>query len=338
MKAGTILGRVFCRSKNIALRPHDRFPWTSGTYRKGGHAMNKKMLHAMTGLFALCLMAGSALALEAKFDYCCDAATSSPCGDFTCVFDASASDGDIYRYDWEFRRYLREDNESQYGTRSGKQVTYTYTLVRCRDYEYYATLTVSDAQGNQNKLTRRIGPSMCEDISVNQDPIADFTITCIYLDCSFDGTASYDPDGEIVDYYWNFGGVGLSADGQTASHTYESPGTYTVLLQVTDNEGAVGRKWITHTVEEYTPPPPPGFNLTAEGYKARGGLQKVDLSWTGTMSDYVNVFRNGDWIVTTPNNGFYTDHINLRGRGTYTHQVCESWTNICSNEVTTVFE
>lgn len=300
--------------------------------------MRKKMLSVMVGLFALCLTAGSAVALEADFHYCCDAATASPCSNFTCVFDASATEGDIYRYDWEFRRYLREDNESQYGTRSGKQVTYTYTLVRCRDYEYYATLTVSDAQGNQNKLTRRIGPSKCEDISVNQDPIADFTITCTYLDCFFDAGASYDPDGWIVDYYWNFGGVGLSAGGETASHTYESPGTYTVLLQVTDNEGAVGRKWITHTVEEYTPPPPPGFNLTAEGYKARAGLQKVDLSWTGATSSNVDVYRNGAKIDITPNDGSYIDNINLRGRGTYTHQVCESGTDICSNETTTVFE
>jgi len=300
--------------------------------------MRKKMLSVMFGLFALCLFAGSAVALEANFDYCCDAGTQFPCSDFTCVFDASVSEGDISQYQWEFRRYLRGDRESEYGTRSGKQVTYTYRVERCRDYEYYATLTVSDAQGNKNKLTRRIGPSNCENIQVNQDPIADFTITCIYLDCIFDATDSYDPDGQIVDYYWNFGGVGLSAGGETASHTYESPGTYTVLLQVTDNEGAVGKKWITHTVEEYTPPPPPGFNLTAEGYKARGGLQKVDLSWTGATSSNVDVFRNGVFIDTTANDGSFTDNINLRGRGTYIHQVCESRVDICSNETTTVFE
>lgn len=116
-------------------------------------------------------------------------------------------------------------------------------MVRCRNYEYYATLTVSDVQGNKNKLTRRIGPSKCEDIPVNQSPIADFTINCNYLECYFDATNSYDPDGEISRYYWNFGGYYINGEGQTTYHTYESPGTYSVLLEVTDNEGAVGRKW-----------------------------------------------------------------------------------------------
>ncbi|MBI1973823.1 PKD domain-containing protein, partial [Candidatus Micrarchaeota archaeon] len=51
------------------------------------------------------------------------------------------------------------------------------------------------------------------------------------------GTAS-DPDGIIISYSWNFGD-GRTGSGQTASHTYLSPGTYTATLTVMDNRGAV---------------------------------------------------------------------------------------------------
>jgi PKD repeat protein len=54
---------------------------------------------------------------------------------------------------------------------------------------------------------------------------------------SFDGSDSYDPDGYIVDYIWDFGD-GNSANGVTALHTYTAPGSYTVTLTVVDNDGA----------------------------------------------------------------------------------------------------
>lgn len=63
------------------------------------------------------------------------------------------------------------------------------------------------------------------------------------------------------------------------------------------------------------------------------GRHTVDLSWTGTTSISIDVYRN----VTVPNNGFYTDHPNGRGHATYTYRVCEASTGTCSNQVTVTF-
>ncbi len=56
----------------------------------------------------------------------------------------------------------------------------------------------------------------------------------------FDGSASSDPDGSIVDYHFDFGNAEPAQSGSatSAQHTFTSDGTYLVTLTVTDNEGA----------------------------------------------------------------------------------------------------
>ncbi|MCC7007566.1 MAG: PKD domain-containing protein [Acidobacteria bacterium] len=54
----------------------------------------------------------------------------------------------------------------------------------------------------------------------------------------FDSSASTDPDGEIVSYRWTFGDGG-SANGVRVSNQYDFPGTYKVVLTVTDDAGRV---------------------------------------------------------------------------------------------------
>jgi Kelch motif len=87
-----------------------------------------------------------------------------------------------------------------------------------------------------------------------------------------------------------------------------------------------------------TPTPTPvQITLHARGYKVHG-LQTVDLFWSGPTSGYIDIYRNGVLIVTVPNQGgFYTDHINRSGRGTYTYRVCVAGTGNCSNQVTVRF-
>src|ERR1019366_10187139 len=61
----------------------------------------------------------------------------------------------------------------------------------------------------------------------NRAPVASFTDSCVSTACSFDASASQDPDGTIAKYDWSFGD-GQSGTGQTITHTYASSATYNV--------------------------------------------------------------------------------------------------------------
>jgi len=55
-------------------------------------------------------------------------------------------------------------------------------------------------------------------------------------DITFDGSTSYDPDGYIVEYLWDFGD-GETGNGSVVTHQYQVSGTYSVALQVEDDDG-----------------------------------------------------------------------------------------------------
>lgn len=64
---------------------------------------------------------------------------------------------------------------------------------------------------------------------------------------SFDGSGSFDQDGTIATYAWNFGD-GATDSGASVSHTYSGAGNYTATLTVTDNTGLTGSDAVAVTV------------------------------------------------------------------------------------------
>jgi PKD repeat protein len=71
---------------------------------------------------------------------------------------------------------------------------------------------------------------------------------------TFDGTDSGDADGDVVAWEWDLDGDGrYETSGATPSFTYAAPGTYTVRLRVTDDDGA--QATATATVKVTNQPP-----------------------------------------------------------------------------------
>ena len=99
------------------------------------------------------------------------------------------------------------------------------------------TITVADNKGATVSATE--ATTVIE--SPNQSPIASFTaslrIGVAPMEISFDASSSYDPDGNIVSYAWDFKD-GSMGRGEKLNHTFNSMGSYKVELTVTDNKGA----------------------------------------------------------------------------------------------------
>lgn len=235
------------------------------------------------------------------------------------IFSGTGSvdpDGDTLSYDWEFGN----------GTVvTGSEVSYAYTATGT----YTVTLTVSDGEFvDTDTVVITVSDTI---VSVNNPPVAAFTVTTLDLTVDFDAGGSADPDGDALTYNWSFGD-GSTGTGMTPSHTYATAGTYSATLTVSDGE------FVSSTSEAVTVTEPvvADVNLSAVGYKDKG-RQKVDLSWSGATTGTVEVFRDGVLIMTTANDGVETDHIDNRGGGAYEYQLCETAGGACSSLVTVVF-
>jgi PKD repeat protein len=89
--------------------------------------------------------------------------------------------------------------------------------------------------------------------AVNFPPVAiassDVSNGSAPLTVNFDGSASYDPDGRVDSYSWDFGD-GTTGSGAKPSHAYTKPGVYEALLTVTDDGGAMGYNHVHILVRE----------------------------------------------------------------------------------------
>jgi PKD repeat protein len=150
---------------------------------------------------------------------------------------------------------------------------------------YPGMYVVSDTQGWGLSAYFTILPG-------NLPPIADFiyspTFPYVGQAVTFDASDSSDMDGTIVSYEWDFGD-GLMGTDVVTIHTYESAGTFTVTLTVTDDLGA------TDTLQqEITVDPLPTLTITINKIK-KGTTETILLE-----------------LVDDDHDGFITQDINNR--------------------------
>lgn len=75
------------------------------------------------------------------------------------------------------------------------------------------------------------------------------------------------------------------------------------------------------------------IDLSVSAYKDKGA-QYADLTWNRATSDDVDIYRDGQLIMTTENDKLETDITGEKGGGSAVYQVCEAGTAVCSMEVT----
>ena len=130
---------------------------------------------------------------------------------------------------------------------------------------------------------------------VNQPPVANFSVACVNLTCSFtDGSTD---DGGVVSRSWTFGD-GASSSAQNPSHSYAVAGTYSVTLIVTDGGGLQDDATKPTTVTAAVPATMTVESLTGQASSARN-------TWTATVTILV-ADTNGRGVSGATVNGTWT--------------------------------
>src|SRR5881396_3088900 len=188
----------------------------------------------------------------------------------TCSLSSTSSDpdGTIASYNWSFG-----DGAPLVTT---PNATHTYGVPGT----FTVSLTVRDNQGATHSTARTVTVG-----GANQPPVANFTSSCPTLTCSFTSTSS-DPDGSIAGYSWNFGDGSPVVTTQNPSHTYGAGGTYTVTLQVTDNQGATNSHSQGVTVTAANQPPVANFTSSCP---------TLTCSFTSTSTDPDGTIAGYNW-------------------------------------------
>jgi len=143
---------------------------------------------------------------------------------------------------------------------------------------------------------------------------------------SFNGSATDAEDGNLTGAIsWASDLDGFLGTGASVNASL-SVGSHTVTAQVTDSGGKSGSDSVDVTVT----PIGGGITLSTDGYKVKGRV-RVDLTWSGASTGNVEIWRDGNLITTTANDGAHTDLTGLKGSGTLTYQLCETGGGGCSN-------
>jgi PKD repeat protein len=244
--------------------------------------------------------------------------TSGSIGD-SILFDGSSSadsDGDIVDFTWNFG-----DGSASVSTGTDPIISHSYTLAGT----FTVTLNVTDDQGNVTTCSKTVvissdAPDCAFTIGENPIDIGDFV--------SLDASASTDSDGTIVDFTWNFGDgspkISTGTDPST-SHQYNSAGTFTITLTVTDNDGNTSS--CDDDIVVGSVPPTCTFTIGQDPIGV-GDTASFDASGSadvdGTIVDFTWNFGDGSAKVSTGTDPTTTHQYNTAGTFTITLTVTDN--------------
>ena len=158
-------------------------------------------------------------------------------------------------------------------------------------------------------------------------PVASFTHSCVANVCSFDGRSSTDETPPTLTYSWNFGNG--SGSGPVPTRTYTSPGTYTVILTVRDENNLTGVASQQVTIVEPPGNLPPVPVISTPVCTARTcNFSSSGSSDPNTGDTFTRVWSFGDGTTSTstsPSKTYAAD-----GTYTVTLTVTDGWGDAAS--------
>lgn len=163
-------------------------------------------------------------------------------------FDATSSfdpDGEIVSYEWDF------DGDGRYDDGEGEVVEYTFT----QEGNYEVSLRVTDNNGESATTSETIEAGSVGGLrAIITAPVGEEDSYYVDEKYEFEGDLSQIREGKIVKYEWDLGD-GTKKTSKSVTHSYESAGTYQVVLTVSDANGNSDETILEITVlEEGTAP------------------------------------------------------------------------------------
>lgn len=211
--------------------------------------------------------------------------------------DQSTHESDIIEWVWNF---------GDGGGSTLQNPTHKYTTPG----DYTVTLVVVwNISGN---ITADIAEKVIT--IANQDPVAnagpDQVVTTKKV--TLNGSASYDPDGEIVSYEWDFDD-GTTGTGITVQHTYAADGIYTVTLTVTDDFGAEDEDTAQIIVDTTSPQTTADINGTLGAH----GWYLTNVTVTLTVNETVSGINTTYYRIDGGNWTLYQTPFVISDEGTH---------------------
>lgn len=153
------------------------------------------------------------------------------------TFDGSSSHAFgpslIVNYTWDFHKL------NLAGPILVKKYDRKFNFSYAQGIIFYVVLTVRDDNGLSNSTISKTNLGGLTVIIRNKNPNAEAgpdALALVGVPLHLDGTKSYDTEGKIVNYTWDFGD-GKKGYGAQVNHTYTHFGTYYVMLTVLDDRG-----------------------------------------------------------------------------------------------------
>ena len=168
--------------------------------------------------------------------------------------------------------------------------------------------------------------STCECQGTSKPPIANFRYSpehpLLTQTITFNASASYDPDGVITTYEWDFGDE-TNGTGKVTTHAYSSVGSYNVTLTITDDDGATNStNAVIQVTSHDTTPPASITNL-----QSISGPTWINWTWTNPQDADFNhtMLYVNSMFITNVSAGYY-NHSGLHD---------ETWYNLTAYTVDT---